>query len=381
MLICGSSRPGPTPCARRPSHDRTRRSEYGDDRSDHGGGRLSTARSLALHLSGLPPRARRRPRGGPLSPERGELLAEIRAGLGQPQKELPSKLFYDERGSELFEEITRQPEYYLTRAEHALLQRNVAGYVAALRPRSLVELGAGSAAKTRLLLDAMRADGRGEVYVPVDISAEFLERTATALRSEYPELEVAPVAADFTRSLALSTSLPRPALLTFLGSTIGNFTADQAVGLLRHVRATMRSGDRFLLGVDLRKDVAMLEAAYNDAAGVTAEFDLNLLRVVNRRFGADFDLQGFRHRAIYDAREHRMEMHLVSMRPQSVHIPGAGDYALSQGETIRTEISCKYDRRSVEEMFVRAGLDLAEWREDAGGLFALCLGTPAGEGG
>jgi L-histidine N-alpha-methyltransferase len=143
----------------------------------------------------------------------------------------------------------------------------------------------------------------------------------------------------------------------------------------------MRSGDRFLLGVDLRKDVAMLEAAYNDAAGVTAEFNLNLLRVVNRRFDADFDLQGFRHRAVYDAREHRMEMHLVSTRPQSVHIPGAGDYALREGETIRTEISCKYDRRSVEALFARAELGLGEWREDADGLFALCLGAPAGEGG
>jgi L-histidine N-alpha-methyltransferase len=226
----------------------------------------------------------------------------------------------------------------------------------------------------------MRADGRGEVYVPVDISADFLERTATALRGEYPELEVAPVAADFTRSLPLPTSLPHPTLLTFLGSTIGNFSADQAVDLLRHLRAAMRSGDRFLLGVDLRKDVAMLEAAYNDARGVTAEFNLNLLRVVNRRFGADFDLHAFRHRAVYDAREHRMEMHLVSTRPQSVRIPGAREYALREGETIRTEISCKYDRASVEEMFAAAGLALAEWREGADGLFALCLGAPAGEG-
>jgi L-histidine N-alpha-methyltransferase len=226
----------------------------------------------------------------------------------------------------------------------------------------------------------MRADGRGEVYVPVDISADFLERTAAALRGEYPGLEVAPVAADFTRSLALPPSLPRPALLTFLGSTIGNFTPDQAVELLHRVRAAMRPGDRFLLGVDLRKDAAVLEAAYNDARGVTAEFNLNLLRVVNRRFGADFDLQGFRHRAVYDAREHRMEMHLVSTRPQSVHIPGAGDHAFREGETVRTEISCKYDRASVEEMFAPVELDLVEWWEDPEGNFALCLGAPAGEG-
>lgn len=267
------------------------------------------------------------------------------------------------------------PEYYLTRAEQALLDQHILGWVAEQRPRSLVELGAGSAAKTRVVLEALRAHG-GDTYVPVDISADFLERTAAELRRDYPGLEVAPVAADFTRSFSLPPSLPRPALLTFLGSTIGNFPTSQAEELLRRVRDVMRSGDCFLLGVDLRKDVAVLEAAYNDARGLTAEFNLNLLRAINRRFGADFDLEGFQHRAVYDALQHRIEMHLVSIRPQVVRIPDAGEFSLREGETIRTEISCKYDRQSVERLFAAAQLELMEWRVDVDGRFGLALGAP-----
>lgn len=222
----------------------------------------------------------------------------------------------------------------------------------------------------------MLADGRGGVYVPVDISARFLARTAAALRHEYPGLEVVPVVTDFTRSLSLPPALARPVLLTFLGSTIGNFAAPEAVALLRRLRAVMRPDDRFLLGVDLRKDAAVLEAAYDDAAGVTAEFNLNLLRVVNRRFGADFDPAGFRHRAVYDRRRNRIEMHLVSLRPQTVRVPGAGEYALGEGETIRTEISCKYDRAGIEAMFDSARLDLVGWEEGPEALFGLALGSP-----
>lgn len=238
-----------------------------------------------------------------------------------------------------------------------------------------MELGAGSAAKTRVILEALLAHGGG-TYVPVDISADFLERTAADLRHEYPDIAVVPVAADFTRSLPLPSSVPRPALVTFLGSTIGNFTSFQAVELLSLVRSTMHHEDCFLLGVDLRKDVAVLEAAYNDSRGVTAEFNLNLLRVVNRRFGADFDIDAFRHRAIYDPREHRIEMHLVSTRSQAVHVPGAGTFSLQPDETIRTEISCKYDQRTVEKMFTDAGLGMEEWQESTDRLFALCTGAP-----
>jgi L-histidine Nalpha-methyltransferase len=279
----------------------------------------------------------------------------------------------------LFEEITGLPEYYLTRAEQALLNRHIPQWIAALRPRALVELGAGSAAKTRIILDAMRAEGSGEAYVPVDINADFLERTAAELRHEYPGLRVVPVSADFSRSLALPPSLPRPALLTFLGSTIGNFTTPGAVDLLRRVRGALHAGDRFLLGTDLRKDAAVLEAAYNDSRGITAEFNLNMLRVLNRDFGADFDVESYRHRAFYDPREHRMEMHLVPVRAQTVHPPGVGDVELREGETLRTEISCKYDRQSVVELFAASGLEMVEWREDPDGLFALSLAAPAGE--
>ncbi len=294
---------------------------------------------------------------------------------------MPSKLFYDQRGSELFEEITRLPEYYLTRAEQALLESHAPEWIAALCPRALVELGAGSAAKTRVILDAMRTECSGDTYVPVDINPEFLEGTAAGLRREYPGLRVVPVSADFTRSVVLPPSLPRPALLTFLGSTIGNFTTTEAADLLRRVRGAMHTGDRFLLGTDLRKDVAVLEAAYNDSRGITAEFNLNMLRVLNRDFGADFDAESFRHRAIYDQREHRIEMHLVSTRSQTIHIPGVGDVELREGETIRTEISCKYDRPSVVELFAASGLEMLEWREDPDGLFALSMAAPAGETG
>lgn len=268
------------------------------------------------------------------------------------------------------------PEYYLTRAEQALLDSHACGWIRALRPRTLIEPGAGSAAKTRVILDAMWEQGRGSTYVPVDISAEFLEQTADALRREYPGLRVTPVVADFTRSLAVPAALERPALLTFLGSTIGNFSAAAAVDLLRCMRGALYPGDHLLLGTDLRKDVAVLEAAYNDARGVTAEFNLNLLRVLARDFGAEVDVASFRHRAVYDQREHRIEMHLVSTRPQVLRIPGLGDVALREGETIRTEISSKYDRASVEAMFAAAGLRMVEWQADPDGLFALSLAVP-----
>jgi L-histidine N-alpha-methyltransferase len=302
-----------------------------------------------------------------------DALEEIRSGLAQPQKQLPSKFFYDRYGSELFERITRLPEYYPTRAETALLAQEMPGWIASFEPRALVELGAGNAEKTRIILDAMREVGSAECYLPVDISAEFLESTAVALRAEYPGLEVRPIAADFTRRIELGAELPRPALITILGSTIGNFPEADAVALVRRVRAAMRAEDRFLLGVDLRKEVSVLEAAYNDREGVTAEFNLNALRVLNREYGADFDLSRFQHVAHYNAAEHRIEMHLAALRPQEVHIPGVGTITLRSGETIRTEISCKYDHASVRTMFSAAGLKLGEWFTD--GAFALAVGT------
>lgn len=306
------------------------------------------------------------------------MRAEVRAGLLRPQKELPSKFFYDRRGSELFERITRLPEYYLTRAERGLLERHMPGWLDALRPRTLVELGAGSAEKTRIVLHAMRADRTPAVYVPVDVSTEFLAETAARLRRDFPALEVRPRIADISGDFVLDDAmLPGPLLYAFLGSTIGNFEPSGAVRLLRTVRAAMHTDDRFLLGVDLRKDTARIEAAYNDAQGVTAEFNRNLLRVLNHALGADFDPDAFEHRAFYDREHHRIEMHLVARTPQRVTIPGAGVFEIGAGESIRTEISCKHDRASVAELFAAAGLGIERWEADAEAGYAIVLGAVA----
>jgi L-histidine Nalpha-methyltransferase len=221
----------------------------------------------------------------------------------------------------------------------------------------------------------------GELYVPVDISEDFLESTATDLRGEYGRLHVWPLVADIGGALDLPRDLPSPVLLAFLGSTIGNFTPAAAIALLRQLREAMGPADRFLLGVDLRKDPAVIEAAYNDSRGVTAEFNLNMLRVLNAEFGADFDPAAFRHRAFYHTRDHCIEMHLVSTLDQCVHIPGAGEFALASGESIRTEISCKQDRGSVEAILDGAEMRIEEWVTDEAGRYALVLAGPATVGG
>lgn len=308
-----------------------------------------------------------------LSPAAAGMLAEIRDGLSRPQKELPPKYFYDERGSGLFEEITQLPEYYLTRTERALLQRWMPEWIGRLRPRSLVELGAGSAEKTRIVLDAIRDAVGSAAYVPVDVSADFLEAAALRLSAEYPTIDVVPVVADMTAGFALPPELPRPTLHAFLGSTIGNFAPDEAVALLGHVRRRMRPGDTFLMGVDLRKDPRVIEDAYNDTAGVTAEFNRNMLRVVNALAGADFDPDAYDHLAFYNTAAHRIEMHLVARAPQTVTVPGAGTFRVDAGETIRTEISCKHDRASVARMLAGAGMRLDAWETDDDGLYAILL--------
>jgi L-histidine N-alpha-methyltransferase len=300
---------------------------------------------------------------------------EVREGLGRRQKELPPKYFYDERGSDLFERITKLPEYYLTRAERSLLEEHARDLVESFRPRTLVELGAGSAAKTRILLDAMRDAGCLEAYVPIDVSAEFLHETARRLRREYSGLRVVPALADISTSLGVPDRMPRPVLFAFLGSTIGNFDAPAARMLLGRVRQAMGPFDRLLLGTDLRKSRGVIEAAYNDSRGVTASFNRNMLRVVNRELGADFDISGFTHRAFYSTERHRIEMHLVSTREQVVHIPVVGDVHLARGESIRTEISCKYDRASVRRLLRASSLRLERWMADKG-RFALSVASP-----
>lgn len=302
-----------------------------------------------------------------------ELLRDVARGLAQPQKELDPKYFYDERGSALFEQITELPEYYLTRAERRLLESDIPDFIARFCPRSLVELGAGSASKTRVILDAMMDAGSAAQYVPVDVSREFIEESASRLRENYEGLEVITAVGDFSRELSLP-EIERPALFAFLGSTIGNFDDDAAVEILSNIGGQMRPGDRFMLGADLRKDVATIEAAYNDDAGVTAEFNLNVLRVLNRELGADFDLAAFRHRAFYDTELHRIEMHLDSVENQVVTIPEIGEIQINAGESIRTELSCKYDRAAINALFRRAGLCLDTWITDDEGMFAIAVG-------
>jgi len=304
------------------------------------------------------------------------MLAEVAAGLSNPQKELSPKYFYDQRGSELFEEITRLPEYYPTRTERVILEGWMPALIPQLGTRTLIELGAGNAEKSRIILNAMGAAGTGELYVPIDVSATFLSQTAAALRREYPRLAVEPAVADISEELNLPRRMPRPALYAFLGSTIGNFYPPAAIRLLRRVRGAMEPGDRFLMGVDLRKDVGRIEAAYNDSRGVTAAFNRNMLLVLNHELGADFDPDGFEHRAFYDSATHRIEMHLVSQRAQRVTIPGLDPVSFAAGETLRTEISSKHDRASVIELFAAAGLRLDAWRTDPEGLFALAVGAP-----
>jgi len=305
------------------------------------------------------------------------MLAEVAAGLAAPQKELSPKYFYDQRGSELFEAITRLPEYYPTRTERALLEGWMPELMAQLGTRTLIELGAGNAEKSRIILNAMRATGLAELYVPIDVSATFLSQTAARLRREYPGLAVEPAIADISVELNLPHRMPRPALFAFLGSTIGNFYPPAAIRLLTRVRAAMGPGDRFLMGVDLRKDIARIEAAYNDSQGITAEFNRNMLLVLNQELGADLDPRAFEHRATYDTVAHRIEMHLVAVRDQVVTIPGMDPVMIRQGESIRTEISTKYDRASVAALFDAAELRIEAWPTDPTTPFGLVVGAPA----
>ncbi|MEO7823669.1 MAG: L-histidine N(alpha)-methyltransferase [Gemmatimonadaceae bacterium] len=303
---------------------------------------------------------------------RQQMVRDVRRGLTSNPKELSPKYFYDERGSELFEEITELPEYYLTRSERALLEACIGEIVAEVRPCSLVELGAGSATKTRIILDAMRRRGCAGYYVPIDVSKDFLEATALQLKAEYAEMTIMPVVSDITESFTLP-DLVAPTLMAFLGSTIGNFPRDPAIKVLSHVAQAMSPNDRFLLGADLRKDPAVIERAYNDSRGVTASFNLNILERLNRELGANFPLDGFSHRANYSTEQHRVEMHLIAKRAHKVVIPEIGEISFVAGESIRTELSYKYDRQSLEDILLGSHLVMERWFPADDGSFALAL--------
>ncbi|MEW5918083.1 MAG: L-histidine N(alpha)-methyltransferase, partial [Gemmatimonadota bacterium] len=308
---------------------------------------------------------------------RATLASDVRHGLTRPQKALPPKYFYDRYGSELFEEITRLPEYYLTRTERRLLEKWMPLLARRYAPRSLVELGAGSGEKTRIILSAMRGERSAEAYVPIDISAEFLHASAVRLQEEFPGLTVAPIVADLADPIVPPRTIARPLLFAFLGSTIGNFDRSEAVALLRRVRAAAEPDDVFLLGADLHKDTKRIEDAYNDALGVTAEFNRNVLRVLNRELGADFEVDSFSHYAPYLADERRVEMHLVAQRDQLVNVPGIGRVRFAAGESIRTEICCKYDRGQIQDLLGAADFVIEEWWEDSNDPYALVLSRPA----
>jgi L-histidine N-alpha-methyltransferase len=305
------------------------------------------------------------------------MVADVRQGLLHSPKQLSPKYFYDERGSELFEEITELPEYYLTRAERSLLGQCIAEIVRSVRPCSLVELGAGSATKTRIILDEMRVNGCAECYVPVDVSKDFLEATAIQLRADYPDVEIVPVASDITEPFAIP-EIASPTLVAFLGSTIGNFPREQAVRLLSHIAGEMGSSDRFLLGADLIKDPGVIDRAYNDSRGITAAFNLNVLERLNRELGADFPVADFKHRAFYSREQHRVEMHLVAQRAHTVTVPQIGEISFEKGESIRTELSYKYDRLILEDILCASGLTIEKWMPAADDSFALALARAEG---
>ncbi|MGJ4730500.1 L-histidine N(alpha)-methyltransferase [Luteimonas sp. SDU101] len=307
-----------------------------------------------------------------LHPSTDDIAGDVLRGLAASPKRLPSKYFYDQRGSELFEAITRQPEYYLTRVELALLADRGAEIAAAVGPRvHVVEPGSGSGRKTRLLLDALEDP---VAYTPIDISRSALTASAGRLDREFDDVEVLPVLADFTRPVPLPTP-SRPAasaLVFFPGSTLGNFTRDESVRLLGAMRATMGENGAALLGLDLEKDPAIVEAAYNDAAGITAEFTLNLLRRLNRDVGSDFDLDAFAHRARYVADEGRIVTTLESLREQDVTVEGRR-FRFATGERMHVEQSQKYTDARIADLAAEAGLRVVDGWNDARDWFGLRL--------
>jgi L-histidine N-alpha-methyltransferase len=291
------------------------------------------------------------------------------SGLGDSPKWLSAKYFYDAAGSDLFEEIARLPEYYPTRTELKILAENARAMSAYIPlAAALVEFGTGSTKKARILLNAAPQIA---AYVPVDISTEFLAQEAAAVRRDLPNIAVLPVAADFTRDFDLPAQIRnRPRVGFFPGSTIGNFEPQDAAEFLRQAARILGAGATMIVGVDRIKDEAVLNAAYDDAAGVTARFNLNILRRMNRELGGDFDLAAFRHRAFYNVADHRIEMHLESLKPQTVTVAGRS-FTFAKGETIHTENSYKYTVESFRELAQEAGWrPVATWT-DANDYFAV----------
>jgi L-histidine N-alpha-methyltransferase len=304
------------------------------------------------------------------------LRADALAGLTATPKSLPPKWFYDERGSELFDKITRLDEYYPTRAEREILAAAAAEIATLTRATTLVELGSGTADKTRLLLDALRDGGTLTSYVPVDVSESALVTAASRMLERYPGLRVQAVLSDFTEHLGLPEA-GGARLVGFLGGTIGNLLPAERAEFLTSLRARLRPGDALLLGTDLVKDPAILVAAYDDAAGVTGEFNKNILRVLNAELGGNFDLDEFEHVAVWDAEAEWIEMRLRSAVDQTVLLPAIElTVPFSAGEEMRTEISAKFRRDGVAAELAAAGLELRSWWTDSQARFGLSLSVP-----
>lgn len=311
-----------------------------------------------------------------LNPVADDMQGDVVAGLSKSPRALPSKYFYDARGSRLFERICEQPEYYLTRTELAIMREHAGAMARVLGPDlRVVEFGSGAGLKTRLLLDALL---RPVEYVPVEISRSALRASVDQLAVEFPDITMRPVCADFTGKVALPEGRPQPrrTVVYFPGSTLGNFDQAVALDLLRRMRALVGDGGAVLLGLDRKKDPALIEAAYNDAAGVTAAFTLNMLVRFNRELGADFDLDGFGHRARYVPGRGRIETHLVSRRPQVVTVAGRR-FDFEADEAMLVEYSCKYDLTDIEAMAGQAGLQVEHDWTDPAQWFSVLLLTAA----
>lgn len=313
-----------------------------------------------------------------LAPNVGSFLGDVLSGLSQPQKRLSAKYFYDERGSVLFEAICELPEYYPTRTEIALMRRHAANMAKCIGPNALlIEYGSGSSTKTPILLDAMQP----AAYVPIDISGEQLALSALALAQTRPGFPVRAVCADYTQPFTLPAldeiNFARK-LIYFPGSTIGNFDRVQTHTFLQQIARVAGPNGAALIGVDLKKNNSTLHDAYNDAAGVTAEFNLNVLRRINNELGGNFDLSAFRHHAFYDEKLGRIEMHLLSVRAQTVTI-ASQPFTFREGETIHTEISCKYSIEEFQSLANLAGLEARDVWTDSAKLFSVhYLTVPSG---
>jgi L-histidine N-alpha-methyltransferase len=301
------------------------------------------------------------------------LRRDVADGLTAAPKTLPPKWFYDDVGCELFDKITRLPEYYPTEREREILRREAAAIAAVTEADTLVELGSGTSDKTRTLLDALAGAGLLQRFIPFDVNAATLQSACEALAAEYPGLVLHGVVGDFDHHLELLPSEGRR-MVAFLGSTIGNFEPEARAEFLGDLARGLGPGEHLLLGTDLVKDIDRLEAAYDDSAGVTAEFNRNVLRVVNRELEADFDIDQFEHVARFDTTEEWIEMRLRSLSDQRVRVAALDlDVGFDRGEEMRTEISAKFRREGIERELAAAGFDLLRWMTDDAGDFALSL--------